>query len=48
MKLPFPVVLQIDVNPHLMVAAAHREFGPTERKYISCAGSEEKHWGQLS
>lgn len=48
MKLPFLVVLQIDVNPHLMVPVSHREFGPTKRKCISCAGSEEKHWGQLS
>lgn len=48
MKLPFLVVLQIDVNLHLMVPVSPGDSGPTERKYIPCAGSEAKHCGQLS
>lgn len=41
MKLPFLVVLQIDVNLHLMGPASHRGFGPAGRKYIPRAASEE-------
>ena len=46
MKLPFLVVLQIDVSLHLMVPVCHRDSGPAEREYIPSAGSERKHWGQ--
>ena len=45
MELPFLVVLQIDVNLHLMGPASHRGPGPTERKYVPWAGSEETHRG---
>lgn len=34
MKLPFLVVLQIDVSLHLMVPVSHRDSGPTERNIV--------------
>lgn len=46
MKLPFLVVLQIDVNLHLMVSVCRRDSGLAEREYIPSAGSERKHSGQ--